>query len=79
MPTVLLLKIYDEVICKLFYKIVGLDEDSADFKPCSIFDHPYPCTKIMWIPDPKGVFPDLLATSGDYLRLWRVVRVLDCF
>jgi len=20
----------------------------------------------------KGVFPDLLATSGDYLRVWRV-------
>lgn len=26
----------------------------------------------MWIPDTKGVYPDLLATSGDYLRIWRV-------
>lgn len=25
----------------------------------------------MWIPDSKGVYPDLLATSGDYLRVWR--------
>ena len=25
----------------------------------------------MWIPDSKGIFPDLLATSGDYLRVWR--------
>lgn len=37
----------------------------------STFDHPYPTTKIMWIPDSKGIFPDLLATSGDYLRVWR--------
>ena len=25
----------------------------------------------MWIPDSKGIYPDLLATSGDYLRVWR--------
>lgn len=25
----------------------------------------------MWIPDNKGIYPDLLATSGDYLRVWR--------
>ena len=36
------------------------------------FDHPYPTTKIIWIPDPATHYPDLLATSGDYLRLWRV-------
>ncbi|XP_076825999.1 DDB1- and CUL4-associated factor 7 [Clavelina lepadiformis] len=53
-------------------QIVGLDEERAEFKAKSMFDHPYPCTKIMWIPDPKSVYPDLLATSGDYLRLWRV-------
>ncbi|KAG8310050.1 ddb1 and cul4 associated factor 7 [Homalodisca vitripennis] len=51
--------------------IVSLDEDTSDFSPKSTFDHPYPTTKIMWIPDSKGVFPDLLATSGDYLRVWR--------
>ena len=36
------------------------------------FDHPYPTTKIMWIPDMKANLPDLLATSGDYLRIWRL-------
>lgn len=36
------------------------------------FDHPYPTTKLMWIPDPATHYPDLLATSGDYLRMWRV-------
>ncbi|KAK9716882.1 hypothetical protein QE152_g24497 [Popillia japonica] len=52
-------------------QIVSLDEDSSEFTPKSTFEHPYPTTKIMWIPDSKGVFPDLLATSGDYLRVWR--------
>lgn len=28
-------------------------------------------TRIIWIPDNKGIYPDLLATSGDYLRVWR--------
>jgi WD repeat-containing protein 68 len=76
-------------------QIVSLDEESSDFVARSIFEHPYPTTKIMWIPDSvcrliicflqgifnmeliifysqKGVYPDLLATSGDYLRVWRV-------
>lgn len=52
-------------------QIVALDEDASEFAAKSTFDHPYPTTKIMWIPDSKGIFPDLLATSGDYLRVWR--------
>lgn len=37
------------------------------------FDHPYPCTKILWSPDSHNSSSrDLLATSGDYLRLWNV-------
>lgn len=72
-------------------QVISLDEDSAEFSAKSTFDHPYPTTKIMWIPDAvcnfcgiknhlkcsvnfyiqKGVFPDLLATSGDYLRIWK--------
>uniref|UniRef100_A0AAY5KD04 DDB1 and CUL4 associated factor 7 n=1 Tax=Esox lucius TaxID=8010 RepID=A0AAY5KD04_ESOLU len=53
-------------------QIVGLEEESSEFICRNTFDHPYPTTKIMWIPDSKGVYPDLLATSGDYLRIWRV-------
>lgn len=52
-------------------QIVTLDEENSEFYSKSSFDHPYPTTKIMWIPDGKGLFPDLLATSGDYLRVWR--------
>ncbi|KAG7272659.1 hypothetical protein CRUP_008487 [Coryphaenoides rupestris] len=55
-----------------FVQLVGLEEESSEFICRNTFDHPYPTTKIMWIPDTKGVYPDLLATSGDYLRIWRV-------
>eukprot|EP00826_Nyctotherus_ovalis_P034578 TRINITY_DN2896_c0_g1_i21.p1 TRINITY_DN2896_c0_g1~~TRINITY_DN2896_c0_g1_i21.p1 ORF type:complete len:259 (-),score=44.82 TRINITY_DN2896_c0_g1_i21:207-983(-) len=37
-----------------------------------LIDHPYPPTKIMWVPDYNGVMPDLFATSGEYLRLWEI-------
>jgi WD repeat-containing protein 68 len=32
-------------------QIVMLDEESGEFTSRSVFDHPYPTTKIMWIPD----------------------------
>ncbi|KAH9640001.1 hypothetical protein HF086_008096 [Spodoptera exigua] len=44
-------------------QIISLDEETSEFSAKSTFDHPYPTTKIMWIPDSKGVYPDLLATS----------------
>lgn len=52
--------------------IVQLDEAAGELVLRNTFDHPYPATKLMWIPDSKGTFPDLIATSGDYLRLWRL-------
>ncbi|VDP30962.1 unnamed protein product [Soboliphyme baturini] len=53
-------------------QVVQLDEDAAEFSTLVQFDHPYPATKIMWIPDMKGHYTDLLATSADYLRLFRI-------
>jgi len=53
-------------------QIVQLSETSGEFRQTAIFDHPYPTTKIMWIPDKVGTRPDMLATTGDYLRLWEV-------
>ena len=41
-------------------QIVSLDENASEFAAKSTFDHPYPTTKIMWIPDTKGTYPDLL-------------------
>jgi DDB1- and CUL4-associated factor 7 len=32
-------------------QIVSLDEETSEFIARSTFDHPYPTTKVMWIPD----------------------------
>ena len=44
-------------------------QDSQMYKACE-FDHPYPCTKVLWNPDISASGRDLVATTGDYLRLW---------
>lgn len=62
-------------------QIVQLDETTSEFQAKTCFDHPYPTTKIMWIPDKTCELPDLLATSGDYLRIWKVEEsgaALEC-
>ncbi len=38
----------------------------------SEFNHPYPATKIMWSPAKDAPGDDHLATTGDYLRIWKV-------
>ncbi len=43
-----------------------VDEGSL-YQAAAEFDHPYPCTKIMWSPDLRHGASDLLATTGDYL------------
>ncbi|CAG7860019.1 unnamed protein product [Brassica rapa] len=48
-------------------EIVKLDSD-----PNLAFEHPYPHTKTIFIPDKECQRPDLLATSSDFLRLWRI-------
>jgi WD repeat-containing protein 68 len=53
-------------------EIIQLNEEQGKFNVEGSFIHPYPTTKIMWIPDKTGSREDLLATTGDYLRLWKV-------
>jgi WD repeat-containing protein 68 len=55
-------------------EIVQLDDDSGKFyaDPKLAFDHPYPATKIMFIPDKESEKPDLMATTGDNLRIWQI-------
>ena len=36
------------------------------------FVHKYPLSKVMWNPEKAAGARDLLATSGDHLRLWRM-------
>ena len=47
-------------------EIITLDEETGEFPKdarCS-FTHPYPCTKVMFIPDKECTKEDLLATTG---------------
>lgn len=53
-------------------QIITLDEEQGEFVAQQAFNHYYPATKVMWMPDMKPNSPDLLATSGDYLRIWKV-------
>jgi len=54
-------------------QIIELDDESGSFRRTGQFDHPYPTTRIAWMPTGSSTNnPDLLATSGDYLRLWKV-------
>lgn len=53
-------------------QIVELDDEKGDFVLKGTFDHPYPTTNILWAPAGNTLGKDLLATTGDYLRLWNV-------
>ncbi|CAN4089457.1 unnamed protein product [Withania somnifera] len=56
--------------------ILSFDVDTLTLKPIPnlSFDHPYPPTKLMFHPNPSASLKthDILASSGDYLRLWEV-------
>lgn len=52
-------------------EIIQLNEEKGVFDKKATFDHSYPATKIMWTPD-RFSQRDLMATTGDYLRLWEV-------
>lgn len=60
--------------------IVNLSKDSYDEEIVHItsFDHPFPPTKLSWIPRASASarpLPRLVASSADYLRIWRIPRV----
>ena len=53
-------------------EILGIYEESGgSLEKRAEFVHNYPPTKIMWIPDRVGNYPDLLISSGDHLRIWK--------
>jgi WD repeat-containing protein 68 len=51
-------------------EIVQLSRTTGQFESRRGFDHPYPATKVMFVPDPSGAQTDLVGTSGDYMRIW---------
>lgn len=50
---------------------LNTEDEGPEFFELSEFDHPYPATKVMWHPQ-NNLKRDLLATTGDYLRLWSI-------
>lgn len=53
-------------------EIIQLDNNYEGFEIKGSFIHKYPPTKLMWIPDLEGVCPDIMATSGETLKIWHV-------
>jgi DDB1- and CUL4-associated factor 7 len=53
-------------------EIIQLDEAAGNFASKGQIEHPYPATKIMWAPERLALKDDLIASSGDFLRVWRV-------
>ncbi|CAD8153147.1 unnamed protein product [Paramecium pentaurelia] len=50
--------------------ILQLDKEQETFCKKAKFNHRYAPTKVLWIPDIQGKYPDLLATSGENLKIW---------
>nr|AAC18914.1 AN11 [Petunia x hybrida] len=55
-------------------ELLSFNEETLTLNPIPnlSFDHPYPPTKLMFHPNPIKSNNDILASSGDYLRLWEV-------
>ncbi|KAJ8899629.1 hypothetical protein K2173_018603 [Erythroxylum novogranatense] len=55
-------------------ELVHFNSNTSDFTTDSrlIFDHPYSPTNVMFLPSEDASHSDIIATSGDYLRLWRI-------
>ncbi|OAY40832.1 WD repeat-containing protein LWD2 isoform X1 [Manihot esculenta] len=55
-------------------ELVQFNLDTCDFSTDNrlIFDHPYAPTNLMFFPSEDDSNPDIVATSGDFLRLWQI-------
>ena len=55
-------------------EIVQLDDSNGENRsdPNLSFEHSYSPTKTIFIPDKECTKPDHLATSSDFLRVWRI-------
>jgi len=53
-------------------ELLRIDETTGEFKKLSKLDHPFPPTKLMFIPDKAGKMRDLFASTSDSLRIWNI-------
>ncbi|KAJ3428507.1 wd repeat containing protein [Anaeramoeba flamelloides] len=51
-------------------QVIELNEKTQEFDVVAQFDHNYPATKILFSPDENVQDKELIATTGDYLRIW---------
>lgn len=58
--------------CKNSIEVLKYTEKKPFFSPQLIYDTIYPPTKLMWRPYKEGPRTDLLATSGDYIRVYQI-------
>jgi len=61
-------------------EILYLDETKGELglsQPSLSFQHPFPATKIMFIPETGTGMADLLATGSDYIRIYRIDDTKD--
>ena len=54
------------------HPVPTLYEASQELRERVKFSHPHPATKVQFFPSASTAQPDLVATAGDYLRLWEV-------
>ncbi|CAM8962716.1 unnamed protein product [Rhodiola kirilowii] len=55
-------------------ELLKFNPDTSDFSTSSrlLFDHPYAPTNLSFFPSADSSNPDLIATSGDFIRLWEI-------
>uniref|UniRef100_A0A1I7U273 WD_REPEATS_REGION domain-containing protein n=1 Tax=Caenorhabditis tropicalis TaxID=1561998 RepID=A0A1I7U273_9PELO len=53
--------------------IVQLRDDIGELVETTSFPLDFPANAVGFIPDTENIYPDLLATTSDCLRLWRIV------
>ena len=55
--------------CVVQVQIIQLDEDRGEFVLKATFDHPYPTTKIMWIPDQVNLIIRIIVKISHFMYL----------
>lgn len=52
--------------------VIQLDESQGELVERLSFEHNFAPNCIQWIPDPNNIYPDILATGGECLRIYRI-------
>lgn len=64
------IQVYYEL--SIIVQIISFNRQAGVIEKLHELNTMYPPTKVMWIPDPQPFHSDVLAFSGDYLRIYRL-------